>query len=281
MFHRPAYTRSVLTRLIGGGIAFAMAATLLAGCAPKPDKEVWLEMTRNAEDAFAKGDYRKAEQLALESLDYAEKHHLEDDTLATSLTDLSVFLGVQKKYDDAEKYSERAVDLYQKTGKADTTGMALVLLNRASVHYHKQQYAEAEKGFLEALRIYEKLEGDSGKTVATTRSNLGSLYRKQNKYAQARVQFEKALAITRKLKLRTPEGVVLSNLGALASDEGRMKDAEPLFKEAIAIHEESLGVSHPLVADDLEAYAKCLKKMGRTEDEKKALDRVKSIRQRK
>lgn len=281
MLNRPANTRSIVARVICGGIALALAATVLYSCAPKPDKEVWLDMTRKAEDAFAKGDYRQSEQVALESLDFAEKHHLEDDTLATSLTDLSVFCGVQKKYDDAEKYSERAVDLYRKTGKTETSGMALVLLNRASVHYYKQQYPEAEKGFTEALQIYEKLEGDSGKTVATARSNLGSLYRKQKKYAQAREQFEKALAITRKLKLRTPEGVVLSNLGALASDEGRMTDAEPLFKEAIAIHEESLGMSHPLVADDLEAYAKCLKKMGRTEDEKKALERIKSIRQRK
>ena len=70
----------------------------------------------------------------------------------------------------------------------------------------------------------------------------------------------------------------LNNLASLYTNMGRYKDAEPLYKQVLAIREKAFGKNHPKVANVLEDMSALYKKMGKDADAKKLDARVKEIR---
>ncbi len=70
----------------------------------------------------------------------------------------------------------------------------------------------------------------------------------------------------------------LNNLAGLYEDQGRYGDAEPLYKRALAISEETLGPEHPTVAQMLENYAALVRETGREAEAAKMEARAKKMR---
>ena len=70
----------------------------------------------------------------------------------------------------------------------------------------------------------------------------------------------------------------LNNLGVLYRAQGKYAEAEPLFKQALAIKKKVLGSEHPGVATSLENYAALLRKTGRSAEAAKIEARAKAIR---
>ena len=62
------------------------------------------------------------------------------------------------------------------------------------------------------------------------------------------------------------------------SAQGRYADAEPLYKQALAIVKKALGPAHPDVAMSLENYAHLLRATGRSTEAAKMEARAKAIR---
>ena len=56
----------------------------------------------------------------------------------------------------------------------------------------------------------------------------------------------------------------VANLGQLYVAQGQPAKAEPLYRRALSIKREALGMSHPEVAKTLEDLAKVLRKLGRS-----------------
>jgi len=54
----------------------------------------------------------------------------------------------------------------------------------------------------------------------------------------------------------------LNNLGGLYKDQGKYPHAEPLFRRALLISEETLGPDHPNVATSLENLAQLYREIG-------------------
>jgi tetratricopeptide (TPR) repeat protein len=68
------------------------------------------------------------------------------------------------------------------------------------------------------------------------------------------------------------------NLALLYSDQGKYAEAEPLFKRALKIKEETLGKNHPDVATVCESMAKCYRKRGKKDEAEVLEARVEKIR---
>ena len=62
------------------------------------------------------------------------------------------------------------------------------------------------------------------------------------------------------------------------SDEGRIAEAEELYKESLELSEKAMGMEHPDVASTLESYASFLSKTGRTVPAEQLEARARAIR---
>lgn len=254
---------------------------LLAACsaAKAPvtdDKELWGKTIDSAEQSFKKGDYGKAEELAREAIGIAEKNKLDYASAAVSYNDLSVFLLRQQKFDEAEKFAVRSLETYEEA--KDEKGIALASTNLANVKHHKNEYAEAEKLERRALEIREKTDGKDSLETAVCLSNLGNILMMQKRYEEARPLLDRALSIAEAKPAPTDAATIKACIGSLLRKEKKLSESEKVFKEAIAMHEKAVGPDHPLVADDLFAYAKCLDKMDRASDATEVRSRAETIR---
>ncbi len=72
----------------------------------------------------------------------------------------------------------------------------------------------------------------------------------------------------------------LNNLALLYDSQGKYAQAEPLYKQALAIKEKVLGPDHPDVAIVLENMVEFYKKIGEVDEAKRLEERVKGIRSR-
>jgi hypothetical protein len=72
----------------------------------------------------------------------------------------------------------------------------------------------------------------------------------------------------------------LCGLAELAFAQGQYSEAEPLFRRALTIREEQLGVEHPVVAVLLEKYAVLLHKTEREAEAVAMEARVQTIHAR-
>lgn len=109
--------------------------------------------------------------------------------------------------------------------------------------------------------------------VSVCLANLGNILMMQKRFEEARSLLDRALSIAQANKSTRDAATVKACMGSLLR-----KEAETLYKESIAEHKKSLGVEHPLVADDLFAYAKCLDKMDRTKEASAVRARAEKIR---
>lgn len=71
---------------------------------------------------------------------------------------------------------------------------------------------------------------------------------------------------------------ILENLALLYHTQGRSAEAEPLFKRALGIYEQSLGPTHAAVATVLEHYGACLRSLDRVSEAEAMDTRAKGLR---
>ena len=69
----------------------------------------------------------------------------------------------------------------------------------------------------------------------------------------------------------------LTNLALLYYSQGKHGEAEPLYKQALAIYEKVLGPDDPNVATVLLNMAKFYKKIGKGDEAKRLEERAKGI----
>jgi len=110
---------------------------------------------------------------------------------------------------------------------------------------------EAEKWFLRALKIREHLFAQNDLVVADTRVGLALVYHRESRLAEAADLNISAIAAYQERHGAKNLPVALNNLGRIRSEQGRSKEAEQLFRKAIALWEKQLGPTHPNVAAGL------------------------------
>jgi tetratricopeptide (TPR) repeat protein len=123
---------------------------------------------------------------------------------------------------------------------------------------------EAESMWLAALEEAEDFPEDDSRR-AVTYEGLSEAYFRQGKNKDAEISCRRLLSLYR--RVHGPDhidvGITSSNLAMLLHMSHNFADAEPLYKQSIAIKTKVLGANHPDVMRLLEGYADLLLKTHR------------------
>jgi len=135
----------------------------------------------------------------------------------------------------------------------------------------------------ELLRALSRAERTgTGAQLANALDHLALHYHAQGAYQQAAPLYARALGTWR--QILGPEhpsvGTLLLNLAALYQHLGDSGAAEPLFRNALGIFENDVGLDDSGVIESLEAFVKTIAAGGRREEAELLDERVRRIRSR-
>jgi tetratricopeptide (TPR) repeat protein/CHAT domain-containing protein len=210
------------------------------------------------EALYAKGEFRPAIQLGVQTLDKF-RHTLGEQHPSTteSLNDLAVLYQSMGDSAKAEPLFRQALETQKKVLGEQHPSIASSLNNLAVLYHQTGQYAKAEPLFRQSLDIRTKVFGEQNTNTAQILGNLAVLYEEMGDYAKAEPLLQQTIRI-RKLTLgeKHPDTAQsLHSLAVLYKSIGNYAQAEALFRQAITIRKEVLGVVHPDTALSLDHLA--------------------------
>ncbi|KAJ8598953.1 hypothetical protein CTAYLR_009932 [Chrysophaeum taylorii] len=212
---------------------------------------------------------------------------------AASLNNLAMLLINQGKLEEAGPLFRRAIEIGKVTlGKnhpvlaAWLNNLGLLLYNQVDDLGSKWQrdstqdkLEEAEPLFRRAIEIGKVARGENHPDLATWLNNLAVLLHKQGKLEEAEPLFRRAIEIGKVTLGENHRGLAarLNNLGLLLynqvdylgskwqrdSTQGKLEEAEPLFRRAIEIGKVTLGENHPDLATWIKNLSGLLIKQGK------------------
>ncbi len=195
---------------------------------------------------YISADYSKAASLSEEILDYAIKNG--DEILeATSYNNLAELYRTQGRYEKAEPYYDKALEIRRRVLGEDHPSTATSYNNLALLYKTQGRYEEAEPYYEKALEIRRSILGENHPNTAGSYNNLALLYDAQGRYEEAEPYYEKSLEIRRRILGEDHPSTAGSymNLGAFYYERGRVREALELCEKALGIYRNALPAGHP------------------------------------
>ncbi len=116
----------------------------------------------------------------------------------------------------------------------------------------------------ELLWINRKLSGENSEAYASAIGTLSKIYVKEGRFAEAEIESRKALAISRRVLGQRKMGQILTLVADNLRDQGKYKEAQNYYLEALQMRQEQFGPRSVKVAETSRAYAKMLNLAGDT-----------------
>jgi tetratricopeptide (TPR) repeat protein len=166
----------------------------------------------------------------------------------------------------SESLFKEARDIQRAAFGPQDTAVARTDTDLGNILQARGKYDEAEAMFREGLAIRERLVGPERSVAANSMINLAGLLRSnRNKPVEAESLYIRALGILRQETPLRPSRLVgalwgLENLAHVRGDHAR---AEALSREVLDAHQRSLGLTHPITTEAMEAIAEHLAAQGR------------------
>jgi serine/threonine protein kinase/tetratricopeptide (TPR) repeat protein len=218
------------------------------------------------------GRYREAETLFAKVLEKGEKH---SETL-TYMNNLGVLYHNHGHYKEAEPLLTKALE-----GRRRVLGEehpdTLNSMNSLAVLYHSQgRFNEAEQLLAKALKGRRRVLGEEHPDTLGFMNNLGAMYLYQGRYKEAEPILVKALEGRRRVlgEEHPDTGYSMTYLGLVYYRQGRYDKADATLRRSEEIRTKSHLDSHPT---NLAFIAMALHKLGRTEEAKVTLDRLRNL----
>ena len=187
-------------------------------------------------------------------------------TLLPLLNGLALLYQDLGDYPSSRTTIDQAVFIVEFNHLDNSRDAAVAFAGLGRLHHLEGNLAEAERWLRRALDIrqmniqqmdiehmdIEQLRHapDPAWTVDTM-SALAVVYRQEGRLAKASEKCRSALAISRANLARPDAGGLLNNLGRVLEDQGRLTEAEQVFRQAVAESERQFGPQHPDVAGGL------------------------------
>jgi len=184
--------------------------------------------------------------------DYETTYNLKERELAAIIVRIGKFLKKMIRYEDAENFMKRGLELTEKFFGPQSLRAAKVNYRMAQIYWNQGIWEPAEFYCSKALNIHEKLGGGDSLYIAKCLCGLGEINVLTRNPTKARPLFERSLAIREKRLGRCHVLVsrVLHGIGSIDATTGNYENAIKLHQEAIQIREKLLGEKHP----DLSSY---------------------------
>ncbi len=170
-------------------------------------------------------------------------------------------------YDQAEPRLRAAVDIHREHGPEDD--LAVVLNNLGNLLSARGSFSEGERLLRESVEIRRRLLGEEHWLVAQGWNNLGALLLRRGAHAEAVPMLRRAGEILRASSVDGERELLAANLNNLAKalkERGELSEAEAVYRDALTVHAELRGDSHPDTARILCNLGECLGRMGRPDE---------------
>ena len=248
----PKRRRGVWTLVIGG--AAGLFVILLVGIAValflSSSDSVWKENMEAERKAFREGRYLEAVNYAQAAVKDAEAFGAQDPRLATSLHNAGELYTRLERYDEAERFLQRALSIREKTLENAETARTICALAR--LNQGRGIKDKAERLYRQSLAIREKVLGRDHADVAESLSGLAGVL-SLKKIDEAERLARRSLTVREKALGENHIDVAesLLRLVEVTLEIGKPSEIESHLRRAVSIREISLGQSHPDLAESL------------------------------
>jgi hypothetical protein len=238
--------------VIGG--AAGLFVILLVGIAValylSGSDSVWKGNMEAERKAFREGRYLEAVNYAQAAVKDAEAFGAQDPRLATSLHNAGELYTRLERYDEAERFLQRALSIREKTLENAETARTICALAR--LNQGRGIKDKAERLYRQSLAIREKVLGRDHADVAESLSGLAGVL-SLKKIDEAERLARRSLTIREKALGENHIDVSesLSRLVEVTLEIGKPSEIESHLRRAVSIREISLGQSHPDLAESL------------------------------
>jgi tetratricopeptide (TPR) repeat protein len=214
------------------------------------------------------GDADRAEEMFTQAMTVARELYPKDMELASALAGLSAVRARQKRFDEALKLGEEALELCIQLEGEDSIDTALMYADIAEVHRMAGRGDRALPLFRKARATYEKILGPSAVRVGSLLSQEGLVLMDDNKLALADRAMTRALETIDKAcpGCLIERWIAESNLGLLRLKQGKYHEADRLFTDALALEEKCFPTPSKEMAQTLQSLAIVREKLSRHED---------------
>jgi serine/threonine-protein kinase len=213
------------------------------------------------------GHHDEAESLMREAIAIRARTRESERCAANDvkfLDNLSIFLYREAYFDDAERYSNAAIECAQRLLGPDHVEVADLMSLRVMLWREKARYAEAEDLGRRSLEHRRALHGPRSSAVDHALHVLASVLHKRGNLAEAAQLETEALAMRRRAYGRLHDSIAVSlvALGDIALASADVKAAEASYQEALAISLEIDKGRRPIVAIAMRGVAEVLLAQG-------------------
>lgn len=240
------------------------AQRLLADCLPKVrsqlgEEHVLYVQLLNAQAVLHRdrGEFQVAVDKSREAVRIAQRMEAPTEELAILTNDLALALSSNGRLEEAVKFQESALDLFQRSLGPRHFRTAICLCNLASLRETAGRSIESEKLYQDALEIFRVAGGTKNLQYASCLNSLGQVYAKRRDFEQSLKYHREALDIRREL-LPANHIVLagsLNNLAICYYQLGQWQEAASYIRQAMDIYVAQFGDEHPAVATFLNNLA--------------------------
>jgi CHAT domain-containing protein/Flp pilus assembly protein TadD len=179
----------------------------------------------------------------------------------------------QARYQEARELYQEVVEKSEK----DSLAAQQASQGLANIMSTLGKYDEAEATLLPIVTYYQDTDTPSTQSyerLAEVLGTLGGVKGEQGDFRTAEEHFKRALRLKRRTSPNRPSlAWAMTDLALLYSEIGDLQKAEPLLREALAIHENTMGAEHPLTSTSLNNLALLLLDKGEYERAEELLNR--------
>ncbi|HEV2664688.1 MAG TPA: tetratricopeptide repeat protein, partial [Blastocatellia bacterium] len=211
---------------------------------------VWKGNMEAERKAFGEGRYLEAVNYAQAAIKDAEGFGAQDPRLATSLHNAGELYTRLERYDEAERFLQRALSIREKTLENAETARTICAMAR--LNHGRGNRDKAERLYRQSLAIREKVLGRDHPDVAESLSGLAGVL-SLKRIDEAERLARRSLSVREKALGENHPDVAesLSRLVEVTLEIGKPSEIESQLRRAILIRETSLGQSHPDLAESL------------------------------
>ena len=204
------------------------------------------------------GQYREAEVLFARAVKLWSGNPAFEEDLAKAYHNLASAYRAESRYHDAAGSFQRAIDLRESLYGSNDLTLLPVLNDFGSMYIDMADYGQAERILQRAMAIVRLHDARRTVAGADVLNNLAVIDREQGRMAEAEQLYRQALDVYRATSDAQREVKALNNLGRVLAAQKRDKEAERLYRQAIAEAKQKLGPSDPGLALGLSNLAKFL-----------------------
>jgi eukaryotic-like serine/threonine-protein kinase len=198
----------------------------------------------------SKSDYGAASDMFKQALAiYRNASGDQNLAIANTLSEIASAATWSGKYEDAEDYQTKALNIFRATTSSKFPDHNVALATLGLIQIKLGKYAEAEQSLTEALKVESTVFGTDNLRSAVIESDLAELYEREGDIDRALHAAKEALRIgTLRQEKNATTGYYYDGLANLYLKAGNLPEAEANIRAALAVYAAVLPARHLYVA---------------------------------